>query len=112
MGIGSFDFTGLLKKGQRSDFSLKNISVLKEQDFRKFIKLRGSRLSFSPSLLLLCLSPGFLIQICAIQVVSKTKCESHYLQGTLVTLRMMTQCVLSLGIAADLRVSDPCLQPE
>lgn len=42
---GSLDHTGLFKKGQGSDFSLKNSCALKEQDFLKFIKLGVSRLS-------------------------------------------------------------------
>lgn len=57
---GSLDHTGLLKKGQRSDFSLKNICVLNEQDFLKFIKLGVSRL-FSCFFFLLPLLPLLLL---------------------------------------------------
>lgn len=43
---GSLDRIGLFKKGQRSDFFYLKTSVLKEQDFLKFIKLEVSRLLF------------------------------------------------------------------
>lgn len=77
---GSLDHTGLLKTGQGSDFSLKSVSVLKEQDFLKFLKLGLGCFGFPP----FSPFPVFAscpIQICVFCIVSMTEEESLYLLG-------------------------------